>query len=652
MFVPWMSQNKDGSLKGPFKVIFRQKSPARALALASTHTVFRHDKPSVQQWEKFRGSVEADEPSRPDWVTAGPSRKPGKIPQLTYSVPTLDAISGKSIPVEGDQVMHLPDGEFSLKWRAVAYAKSWDSLPHVSYNFIKREGHEQFLVQPRYRHHRVTDDGYYEDFGRHEVAGSVGIIQEPSLKARWIANPNRIMQHFLRPLGTEFFRLLQYHPGDCTHDQHAGIEWIQRHQNLGHEIASADLSAASDSLPLTISLDLVCWNAYGKLYTDSSWTSPREQALKAALDHFVDVSRMQWVIPSRLGIQQKRISWSKGQPLGTYPSFPLMGLTHNQILENCLVEVTQSHDERSRVLREKISWASEEVGYYDRPYRILGDDVVMLKELYGPYVEKMSSLGVTINQEKSLCSSKVAEFAGRVVVKGYPNAFLKRIRYGDVGDNSFLEVVRTLGPSSVGMLKPRQRKMYETFKYIPGDLVPGSFPYDLNLGAREGIPLDVRLEWYYLHSGMDNPIKLAEEPIKMDGQQLAQFVYLALRELAPDQPAMMAKVIPACELDNSTREIHSRQSRVDGRGDPRRGGRSGTLLTDLEEVSKDPNFISATQMHRRKLIDEGKIEQLNMVEGKLKSVNHPDLDKPVPQLPSDYPATKSRKRARDDGWER
>jgi hypothetical protein len=88
-------------------------------------------------------------------------------------------------------------------------------------------------------------------------------------------------------------------------------------------------------------------------------------------------------------------SWKIGQPLGTLPSFGLLALEHNVLLESLALSC----------------------GYLHSPYTVLGDDVLLFsKRMRKAYIKMMHELGVPLSLHKSY-EHNLVEFAGQIVVR-------------------------------------------------------------------------------------------------------------------------------------------------------------------------------------------------------------------------------------------
>lgn len=274
--------------------------------------------------------------------------------------------------------------------------------------------------------------------------GKIGLIQEPGYKLRAVANPGRIFQRVLEPLGDILFKYLKVLPWDCTFDQSKALTVVQEHLKFGKSAHCYDLSNATDLFPLSIQMDILHY-----LFPDSEYPGL-----------FRDLARGYWYYGKRA------IRWETGQPLGLYPSFASFALAHGIIL----------------------------LGLLGRPYAgqfyILGDDVVILDdELADAYYHFMvHEIGCKISWPKSLQSSRLAEFAGKLIL---PDAVLPQMKYRNISDDSFLDLAKTLGPRSRWLLKPKQRLVLDKIASVPECL--GGFGWN-----PQGLPLKDRLQaWVF-----------------------------------------------------------------------------------------------------------------------------------------------------------
>lgn len=268
--------------------------------------------------------------------------------------------------------------------------------------------------------------------------GSIGFIQEPGFKLRAIANPSRVYQVALEPLGTEIYRSLKRLPWDCTFDQSKGFLIIQKQLQLGHKAFSVDLSNATDLFPLDIQISLL-------------------RSISSRVDYvnlFEMISRMPW----KYG--KSTIQWTKGQPLGLFPSFGSFALTHGLLLYGL----------------NNLS--------YDGEFFILGDDVVILDEqLYNRYTSVLTELECPISVSKSIISDSIAEFGGKLITQ---ESIIDQFKWRLPSDDNFIDITRNLGIRGLSILRSRQRKIAKLLIDVP-DFMGG-------LGFNpDGIPLSDRV---------------------------------------------------------------------------------------------------------------------------------------------------------------
>jgi len=276
--------------------------------------------------------------------------------------------------------------------------------------------------------------------------GNIGLLQEPGLKLRAVANPNRVLQLALEPLGRSLFKWLATLPEDCCYHQETGVYDTQGWLTQGKKVYSFDLSNASDVIPLSQLIGLLravnvpeChWKL---LYLASTGT---------------------WLVPIKSSVRESiQLRWKRGTPLGLFPCFALFSLWHH-----CLV--------RGICVQE---------GRLDFPYRILGDDIVIASpEVAKEYQRIMGVIGIDISMDKSIESDRVAEFAGRVITRG---AILHGLKYGDDSlDNSFLEQVKNCGPRVIRYLLPKQRHVAKWLSYAAPPVGFGYNPEGISYGER------------------------------------------------------------------------------------------------------------------------------------------------------------------------
>lgn len=316
--------------------------------------------------------------------------------------------------------------------------------------------------------------------------GRIGLIQEPGYKLRAVANPGRVFQTVLGPLGDTLYRTLKVLPWDCTFDQTKAIPDIQDSLSHGNVVHSIDLSGATDYFPLDLQVQVL-----KRIFSSD------------IVDMFSEISQGDWEMP---GFGQ--ISWKRGQPLGLYPSFGAFALTHGCLLLG---------------LQKKPS--------YDGQFYILGDDVVILDtELKDAYIQTLSELGCPISPTKSISSGKLCEFAGKIVTS---SEVFPQYKWRLISDDSFIDIVRNLGVRSMRLLRKRQRSVVELLAPLPECL--GGFGWN-----PQGLSLETRLEQ---HPWIWEPVKPRSRVTSYTGSSIrVLFDSDSYRQTLKDQPNLVCSL--------------------------------------------------------------------------------------------------------------
>lgn len=283
-------------------------------------------------------------------------------------------------------------------------------------------------------------------------AGKIGHIQEPGFKLRAVANPFRVYQLALSRLGDQLYELINSIPWDCTHDQDSGVKWAEERLRSGLTMYAVDLSDATNTFPLSLQLKVL-------------------QELKGVheqdINLFRDLSQASWLSPTQ-GI----IKWSKGQPLGLYPSFASFALTHGLLVAS---------------LERKLQLPIGE------NFRVLGDDIVISNaSLYNEYRKVLKMLEVPVSEDKTLVSNRVTEFGGRVIL---PGTIIAPVKWRLSSDRNFIDVVRNVGPRYVKYLPSRQRRVVEKLMPLPEPVGLNMNP--LGVSALERWTLEQGLAYLY-----------------------------------------------------------------------------------------------------------------------------------------------------------
>jgi hypothetical protein len=262
------------------------------------------------------------------------------------------------------------------------------------------------------------------------------LTKDGGLKVRWIANPFRLHQWALQPLGDALFDLIRDQAWDCTFDQTKPYKALQEHLKRGKTAFCVDLSSATDYFPLELQLHIL-----RKIF-------PQDYP---QINLFEDLARnTTWSYGS------ERVRWTNGQPMGLYPSFPSFALAHGVLLNYCSSNIPGR-------------------------FYVLGDDVIILhRPTYLKYIQMLDVLGCPYNPSKSLISNKMAEFTGKFIT---PERIVSAFKWRDIDSNNFMDLMRTFGQRFTPMLRRRERQVYRSL----GRLLP---PYGCNHTWGPGDPLE------------------------------------------------------------------------------------------------------------------------------------------------------------------
>ena len=227
-------------------------------------------------------------------------------------------------------------------------------------------------------------------WGKPIFFGKLGLKQEPG-KIRVFAMVNLLTQTLMLPLHEAIFTILRKIPQDGTFDQIKPVKELLAKfpKPEGTYIASYDLSAATDRLPVVIQQALL-----------SAILGPE----LAALWRFLLVGRPYGLpkIVKSYGMSGKPIRYAVGQPMGALSSWAMLALTHHAIVQWAAY----------RVAHNTTRWFEQ--------YALLGDDIIIADEaVANEYLRIMAELGVEVGIAKSLISrTGSCEFAKRTFIHG------------------------------------------------------------------------------------------------------------------------------------------------------------------------------------------------------------------------------------------
>jgi hypothetical protein len=339
---------------------------------------------------------------------------------------------------EADQL--LWDPWYGLRTTMTAYAEYW--LP------------KDLLDSPEYYRFPLPDTFYPT-----RRIGEVQFIpKKGSYKWRPIAVPNRFLQMHMEPFGEWAYNLLRTFPRDCTFDQNRFDSEIKSRIDAGLYVGSVDLSKASDNLPFELveifidsltgrmsQMVLDSWIFTKKMFTDMHFESRSKSEQDSSLPYLT-------------------YQWKCGQPLGTLPSFALLGITNNLLCEV----------------------ASQVADRYDHPYAVVGDDVIFFDpDAEFVYRLFLKDCEVPISEHKSY-SGLLAEFAGKVFIKNQPVRYISDHSYLSWG--SLFDYQRSAGVAiPFGNLPRRIRRKWGSFF---SDISSAQRAYNIAQIAYAGVALD------------------------------------------------------------------------------------------------------------------------------------------------------------------
>jgi len=218
----------------------------------------------------------------------------------------------------------------------------------------------------------------YLGSSKDDFVGRITLLQEGGAKVRPIATPNGWSQLAFRPLHSILEQYSEYCPESCVSDQLKGVRKAISVLQEGHEVHSVDLSSATDRLPRNLQCDML-----------------KASDLSDYADALDEISSKPWRLDTPTGTRS--VSYTVGQPMGLYGSFPLLNLTNLMIARSAEREVTG-----------KINPGET--------FHVIGDDIVFYDhQVCRQYMSDMSDLGVSISMDKTF-SGKVAQFAGFVII--------------------------------------------------------------------------------------------------------------------------------------------------------------------------------------------------------------------------------------------
>lgn len=415
----YVRKNRHGEYYGAIGALFRwarlsEKKFSRALQALCIYTSVTSDVTTKSQLKKFLDAVSCDEP------TGMSLEELSELMNVTSSLighRVISPVDNRMVVYRGspEKIAPLPHSlGYTPQNRKILADLTWFRLPRNTQFYLE---HKSCFDRVLEGIGHVTKSLPLESMDRISYAGEVHFIQEPGYKLRSVASPYRILQLALQPLKDELGRIVSTLPWDCTFDQTRAFAPVQKALSNSSEVYSVDLSSATDYFPLDLQM-MVLRAIFGNV--------PDVQL-------FHDVSRLTW--KSELG----DITWKRGQPLGLNPSFFAFTLTHGIVL----------------------AWLS---GMRVEQFFVVGDDIIILDhDLYRKYLTWLERVRCPYSTDKSLASSKLAEFAGKVIT---PTSIYPQLKWRKMSNDSFLDLALMLGQRSRCLMTRRQQRVFDAVMHL------------------------------------------------------------------------------------------------------------------------------------------------------------------------------------------
>lgn len=471
----WVALNKSGFPKGSLGVImqkaFEENSPRtiqRAISALMVYSSVLSNNITEKQWGKFQQSAEKEYPPillLKNWFSSDGCHGDRNL-SLSYDLSKW-SIANKNEPtslglLSGDGKTQKEEyGELVLGFQS-------DLVQEYFKEELEHKVTKETLFAPRPEISGPKLDMmtkiYLSSHGESLVStkmsfpvGKIGFIQEPGLKLRSVANPHRIYQFLLDPLKEDLLSILHKLPSDCTMNQDSGVEWSQHKLGLNERLSSVDLSDATNNFPL-----LLQTNMLRNIYSEK---------VNPIIDLFTKVSQANWLVRDPIEDKVRNFKWTTGQPLGLGPSFPAFALAHHlvmwEVIGKKLGDPFKAREDFYNYIKNPNTYKGFD---YTDEYRILGDDIVMKSKYEEIYVQTLTNLDMGVSKDKTLTSNRWAEFASRLINK---DMIIIQNKWKLTSDRNFLDLMRNLGPTAVGLLRPKQAKMAKLIAQVPDVLETG-----------------------------------------------------------------------------------------------------------------------------------------------------------------------------------
>ena len=210
--------------------------------------------------------------------------------------------------------------------------------------------------------------------------GAFSLIQEQGCKLRAVSSPFLAIQAINEPLKVHLTKISRTIPQIVSYDQQEGRDQLKHWLSSEKKVFSIDASSFTDRFPLKFQLEVL-----KRLLS-------RNEITQEMFDAFLVTTKHSYY-SKELG---RNIVYNFGQPQGLGPSFVLATLAHYELID---------------ALCKGLSIP-------DRPFRIVGDDVIIANDsLAHAYMLWMEGCNVEINLSKTIISDTLGEFAGAQITQ-------------------------------------------------------------------------------------------------------------------------------------------------------------------------------------------------------------------------------------------
>jgi len=443
----WVRKNRDGRWFGVWGFLIKYASNSLScfetvLNCLMVYSGFIPSEPTDKHIEALRASVESKPVEIPEEICDDVAKHAAVLfgdqnslgphqPLLTFRGKV--AVKAPVFPLDRSSVLQCESLEKEFEWLKNPYHKLFLNRHYTVYEKVLEGIDNISLCEPLQglsgASFHLSEYGAFETvhsrlrppFMSVDAGRLCPLTKDGGWKVRWIASPYRIHQLALQPLGSAIFGLLDSLPWDCTFDQSKPYNVVQEHLKEGGTAFAVDLSSATDYFPLSLQLS-VLRAIFGPV---------------PDIDLFEELSRSDWTCKKPF----LTVRWTNGQPMGLYPSFPAFALTHG-------------------VLLHLLS------GGVPNRFFVLGDDVLILHQpTYERYIQTLKLLGCPYNPDKTIISSGLTEFAGKIIT---PERVVSAFKWRDPSSNNFMELMRTFGQRFEPLLRHRERVVYQQVKrFLP-----------------------------------------------------------------------------------------------------------------------------------------------------------------------------------------